>query len=79
MIRDHGLEITLFPPSRDFECLPEPLGSRASDRAERKFDVMQELGADLVLICSSLHPASRGGSDQAAADLAELGERAVKR
>lgn len=79
MIRDHGLETTLFQPFRDFECLPEPLRSRAFDRAERKFDVMQELGADLVLICSSVHPAGLGGIDRAAADLAELGERAAKR
>lgn len=79
MIRDHGLEITLFQPFRDFECLPEPLRSRAFDRAERKFDLMQELGADLVLICSSVHPASRGGIDRAADDLTELGVRAAKR
>lgn len=79
MIRDHGMEVTLFQPFRDFECLPEPLRSRAFDRAERKFDIMQELGADLVLICSSVHPASLGGIDRAAADLAELGERAARR
>jgi hypothetical protein len=24
MVRDHGLEITLFQPFRDFEGLPEP-------------------------------------------------------
>jgi TRAP-type transport system large permease protein len=44
MIRDHGLEITLFQPFRDFEGMPEPQRSRAFDRAERKFDLMQELG-----------------------------------
>ena len=76
MIRDHGLEIPLFQPFRDFECLPEPMRSKAFDRAERKFDVMQELGTDLVLICSSVHPAALGGIDRAAADLAELGENA---
>ncbi|MDE4176287.1 TIM barrel protein [Phaeobacter sp. PT47_59] len=79
MIRDHGLEISLFQPFRDFECLPEPMRSKAFDRAERKFDIMQELGADLVLICSSVHPASLGGIDRAADDLAELGERARTR
>ncbi len=79
MIRDHGLEITLFQPFRDFECLPEPLRAKAFDRAERKFDLMQELGTDLVLICSSVHPASLGGIERAAADLHELGERAAAR
>ncbi len=79
MIRDHGLDITLFQPFRDFEGLPEPYRAKAFDRAERKFDVMQELGTDLILICSSLHPKSLGGIDRAAADFHELGERAAKR
>ncbi|WFE90376.1 TIM barrel protein [Roseibium porphyridii] len=79
MVRDFGLEITLFQPFRDFECLPEPLRSKAFDRMERKFDVMQELGTDLVLICSSVHPASLGGIDRAADDLRELGQRAAER
>ncbi|WP_137702714.1 bifunctional sugar phosphate isomerase/epimerase/4-hydroxyphenylpyruvate dioxygenase family protein [Marimonas lutisalis] len=79
MVRDHGLDITLFQPFRDFEGLPEPLRAKAFDRAERKFDVMQDLGTDLVLICSSLHPQALGGIDRAAGDLHELGERAAKR
>lgn len=79
MVRDHGLEIMLFQPFRDFETLPEPFRGKAFDRAERKFDVMQELGTDLVLICSSVHPKALGGIDRAADDLAELGERAAKR
>jgi 4-hydroxyphenylpyruvate dioxygenase len=79
MVRDHGLEITLFQPFRDFEGMPEPQRSRAFDRAERKFDVMQELGTDLVLVCSNVSPIALGGLDRAAADFRELGERAAKR
>ncbi|MDQ0321668.1 4-hydroxyphenylpyruvate dioxygenase [Pararhizobium capsulatum DSM 1112] len=79
LVRDHGLEITLFQPFRDFEGMQEPLRSRTFDRAERKFDVMQELGTDLVLVCSNVSPASVGGIDRAAADFHELGERAAKR
>ncbi len=79
MVRDHGLEITLFQPFRDFEGLPEPLRTRAFDRAERKFDVMQELGTDLILVCSSVHQQALGGIDRAAQDFRELGERAEKR
>ncbi len=79
LIRNHGLDITLFQPFRDFEALPEPARSKAFDRAERKFDVMQELGTDLVLICSSVHPASLGGIDRSVSDFHELGERAAKR
>ena len=79
MVRDHGLDITLFQPFRDFEGLPDPLRARAFDRIERKFDLMQDLGTDLVLVCSSVHPESLGGIDRMAADFAELGARAAKR
>ena len=79
MVRDHGLEITLFQPFRDFEGMPEPHRSRTFDRAERKFDIMQQLGTDLVLVCSNVSPVSLGGIDRAAADFHELGERAARR
>lgn len=79
MVRDHGLEITLFQPFRDFEGLPEPQRARAFDRAERKFDLMHELGTDLMLVCSNVSPLALGGIDRAAADFRELGERAGKR
>ncbi|SNR44395.1 sugar phosphate isomerase/epimerase and 4-hydroxyphenylpyruvate domain-containing protein [Paracoccus sediminis] len=79
MVRDHGLDIALFQPFRDFEGLPEPLRSRAFARAERKFDLMAELGTDLVLFCSSVHPAAMGGIGRAADDLAELGDIAAQR
>jgi 4-hydroxyphenylpyruvate dioxygenase len=79
MVRDHGLEITLFQPFRDFEGMPEPHRSRLFDRAERKFDIMQELGTDLVLVCSNVSPLALGGIDRAVADFHELGERAAKR
>ncbi|MCT8973992.1 bifunctional sugar phosphate isomerase/epimerase/4-hydroxyphenylpyruvate dioxygenase family protein [Microbaculum marinisediminis] len=79
MIRDHGLEITLFQPFRDFEGMPEPYRARAFDRAERKFDLMQELGTDLMLVCSNVSPHSLGGIDRLADDFRELGERAERR
>jgi 4-hydroxyphenylpyruvate dioxygenase len=79
MVADLGLEITLFQPFRDFEGLPEPQRSAVFDRAERKFDLMQELGAPLMLVCSSVAPAALGGIDRAAADFRELGERAGQR
>src|SRR3546814_20500273 len=78
MVRDAGLAITLFQPFRDFEGMPEPQRARTFDRAERKFDVMQELGTDLMLICSNVSPLALGGIDRAAEDFHELGERAAK-
>ncbi|HQZ12288.1 MAG TPA: TIM barrel protein [Devosia sp.] len=79
MAADLGLEIMLFQPFRDFEGLPEPLRARAFDRAERKFDLMQQLGCDLVLVCSNVSPLALGGIDRAAADFRALGERAAAR
>ncbi len=79
IVRDFGMDISLFQPFRDFEGMPEPHRTRAFDRAERKFDVMKELGTDLILICSNLSEVSVGGIDRAADDLRELGDRAAAR
>lgn len=76
MVRDRGLEITLFQPFRDFEGLPEPQRSRAFARAARKFDLMNQLGTDLVLVCSSVHSAAMGGIDRMAQDFHDLGDLA---
>lgn len=75
-VEDSGLSIVAFQPFRDFEGMPEPQRSRVFDRAERKFDLMGELGTDLLLVCSNVSPLSLGGLDRAADDLSELGERA---
>ncbi len=74
-----GLKALTFQPVRDFEAMPEPQRRRNFDRAVRKFDLMQELGCNLLLICSNVSPDSLGGIDRAAADLRELGERAARR
>ena len=78
IVKDHGLTITLFQPFRDFEGMPGPHRARAFDRAERKFELMHELGTDLMLICSNTSPLSLGGIDRAAADFHELGEVAAR-
>jgi len=78
-IGELGLEIVTLQPFRDFEGMQEPQRARIFARAERKFDLMQELGCDLLLVCSNVSPDSLGGIDRAAADLRELGERAAKR
>jgi 4-hydroxyphenylpyruvate dioxygenase len=79
MVAELGLRIVTFQPFRDFEGMPEPQRSRTFARAERKFDLMSELGCDLLMICSNVAPDSLGGIDRAAADFHELGERAGKR
>ncbi len=79
MVADLGLKIVTFQPFRDFEGMPEPQRSRVFARAERKFDLMGQLGCDLLMVCSNVSPDSAGGIDRAAADFHELGARAAKR
>ena len=76
--RELGLAITAFQPFRDFEAMPDPERARNFERAERKFDVMQALGTDLILVCSNVHPAAIDDPARAAADLRALAERAAR-
>ncbi len=76
---DLGLAIDLYQPFRDFEAMPEPQRGRNLDRAERKFDVMQQLGAELLLVCSNTLPAAIDDPGRAADDLAAMAERAQRR
>jgi len=79
MVSSLGLKMVTFQPFRDFEGMPEPQRARNFARAERKFDLMGELGCDLLMICSNVSPDSLGGIERAAADFHALGERAAKR
>jgi 4-hydroxyphenylpyruvate dioxygenase len=79
MLRDLGLACTVYQPFRDFEGMPAELRQRVFDRAERKFDVMQELGTDLVLVCSNVSPACLSDRKRIIDDFRELGERAARR
>jgi 4-hydroxyphenylpyruvate dioxygenase len=79
MAADLGVKILTFQPFRDFEGMPEPQRARTFARAERKFDLMKELGCNQLFVCSSVSPDALAGIDRAAADFQELGERAAKR
>jgi 4-hydroxyphenylpyruvate dioxygenase len=79
MMADLGLACTMFQPFRDLEGLPGPARERAFDRLERKFDVMADLGTDLVLVCSSCSPQAEGDRPRLLDDLAEAADRAGRR
>lgn len=79
MCADQGIAITLFQPFRDFEGCRRDRLQKNIDRAERKFDLMQELGTDLVLVCSNVAADSLGDEDILIDDLRLLGERAGAR
>ncbi|MEU4423017.1 TIM barrel protein [Actinoplanes sp. NPDC024001] len=74
-----GLSIDLYQPFRDFEAVPDTLLRANLDRAERKFDVMADLGVDTMLVCSSVSPASADDDELAAAQLSMLADRAAAR
>ena len=79
LLGELGLRCTAFQPFRDFEGMPGPLRARVFDRLERKFDLMQELGAALLLVCSNVSLVSSGERQRTVDDFRELGERAQAR
>lgn len=79
LCEDLGLSIDLFQPFRDFEGVNPAQLQRNLDRAERKFDLMQELGTDLVLVCSNVQPGIATDPDLLAGQMRLLAERAARR
>ena len=76
---DLGLSIDLYQPFRDFDSTdPERLAANLR-RAELKFDVMEALGTDLVLVCSSVSPDAVDDDGRIAEQLHQLAERAAAR
>ncbi|HEX7871621.1 MAG TPA: TIM barrel protein [Sphingobium sp.] len=78
LLDDLGLACMLYQPFRDFEGMPGDQRQRAFDRAERKFDLMGELGTDRILICSNCSPLALGDRQRIVDDFRELGDRAQK-
>jgi len=76
MADDLGLEIVALQPMRDFEAMPHAIRARNFERAERKFELMHELGARLLSLCSNVSEEAIDDPRRAAADLAELADRA---
>ncbi|QVN00965.1 bifunctional sugar phosphate isomerase/epimerase/4-hydroxyphenylpyruvate dioxygenase family protein [Pseudomonas rhodesiae] len=79
MCADLGIAITLFQPFRDFEGCRRDRLARNLERAERKFDLMQELGTDLVLVCSNASADCVGDESILLDDLSLLAEHAGRR
>ncbi|WP_432261024.1 bifunctional sugar phosphate isomerase/epimerase/4-hydroxyphenylpyruvate dioxygenase family protein [Cupriavidus sp. TMH.W2] len=79
MAADLGLQILLYQPLRDFEAMPGEAFARNMARAERKFDVMAQLGAEMVLVCSNVQDVAIDDPARAAADLRQMAEAAARR
>lgn len=76
---DLGLAIALYQPFRDFEAMPDALRARNLARAERKFDVMAQLGVDTILVCSNVQDIAIDDPARAANDLRQMAEAAAQR
>lgn len=74
-----GLSIDMYQPFRDFEGVTEDLLADNLRRAEAKFDVMERLGTDLVLVCSNAASATIDDDDLAAEQLGLLADAAAAR
>jgi 4-hydroxyphenylpyruvate dioxygenase len=79
MAADLGLAIDMFQPFRDFDGSTPAQVARSLDRVERKFDVMDALGTDLLLVCSNVQPDALADTDRLAEQFALLAEAAGRR
>ncbi len=79
MMRDQGLTCVAFQPFRDFEGMPAAMRERVFDRAERKFDVLEMLGTDLMLVSANVSPHALADRGRIVDDFRELGVRAAAR
>ncbi|MFD4029054.1 bifunctional sugar phosphate isomerase/epimerase/4-hydroxyphenylpyruvate dioxygenase family protein [Streptomyces sp. NPDC058637] len=69
---DLGLTIDLYQPVRDMEAVPEDEFARNLRRAAHKFRLMRRLGADTVLVCSTVSPHAVDDDALAAEQLGRL-------
>lgn len=74
-----GLAIDVYQPFRDFEAVPPDMFTANLRRASRKFDLMEQLGAATLLVCSSESPVAVDNDSLAAEQLDELATRAERR
>jgi sugar phosphate isomerase/epimerase/4-hydroxyphenylpyruvate dioxygenase-like putative hemolysin len=74
-----GLSIDLYQPFRDFEAVAPDVFAANLRRAERTFDVLEQLGARTLLVCSSVSTDAVDDDDLAAEQLHELAGRAERR
>lgn len=73
-----GLTLDMFQPLRDIEGVTEEVFQENLLRAERKFEVMQRLGTDLVLLCSNVGTATVNDEDVFVDQLQRLSDLAAR-
>lgn len=76
---DLGLSVDLFQPVRDVEGVPPERFAQVLHRVRRKLDVAAELGAPMVLACSTVDPDAIDDVDLSAEQLHAIGDLARER
>src|ERR1700744_6447434 len=79
MIDTLGLRLDLFQPFRDFEAVAPAALARNLKRAETPFEVMAQLRARTLLVCSNVSPDAIDDDALAAEQLHALASRAEQR
>ncbi|WP_432520053.1 bifunctional sugar phosphate isomerase/epimerase/4-hydroxyphenylpyruvate dioxygenase family protein [Kineococcus sp. SYSU DK006] len=74
---ERGLGISLFQPFRDPDDVDPAAVRRTVHRLHRKCEVARELGTDLLLVCSSVHPGAVREDGRLAEQLRALAEVAA--
>jgi 4-hydroxyphenylpyruvate dioxygenase len=77
-IGELGLTIALYQPFRDFEAVTPTRFAQNLRRAEHKFELMNRLGARLLLVCSNVSADAIDNDALAAAQLRALADRAAR-
>lgn len=75
---DFGLSVVAYQPLH-VEAAPAELFEASLRRAEHKFDILEELGVSLLVVCSSKSPDGLDDDDLAAEQLHALADRAERR
>jgi len=78
-VADLGLTIDLYQPFRDAEGAPPDRFAAVQRRMRAKLDLMARLGADTVLICSSVAPDTIDDDELVADQLRTLADLAAER
>ncbi|MFF5291454.1 sugar phosphate isomerase/epimerase and 4-hydroxyphenylpyruvate domain-containing protein [Paractinoplanes globisporus] len=73
-----GLTIDLYQPFRDAEGAPAARFASVRRRMRAKLELMERLGADTILVCSSVAPDTVDDDDLAAGQLRQLAQMAAE-
>jgi 4-hydroxyphenylpyruvate dioxygenase len=76
LVGELGLEVAMYQPFRDFEGVGRDALEANLRRACHKFEVMAELGTDLLLVCSTVASNTNGDPELAAMQLSRLADEA---